>query len=76
MPVGEQNDTSHITLDHFRRFAGTVGADEEKVTAAVSATAEAMTSSWSSVLRECPVPPFVAGHVDARLRTLPLLKSR
>ena len=65
-----------LTLDHFRRFAETVGADQEKVTAAVSATVEAMVSSWPSVRRECPVPSFVAAHIEARLRTLPLLKSR
>ncbi|MBE3008479.1 type II toxin-antitoxin system HipA family toxin [Microbispora sp. NEAU-D428] len=76
LPVSEQNDASYITLDHFRRFAETLGADQERFTAAVSATVEAMAASWSSVRRECPVPPFVAAHIDARLRTLPLLNAR
>lgn len=76
MPVGEQNDTSYVTLDHFRRFAEAVGADQEKVAATVSATAEAMVSSWPSVRRECPVPPFVGDHIEVRLRTLPLLNAR
>lgn len=75
LPVGEQNDPSFITLDHFRQFADSVGADQERVTAAVSETVEAMALSWSSVGRECPVPPFVADHIEARLRTLPLLKA-
>ncbi len=75
LSLGDQNDTSYITLDHFRHFAEAVGTDQEKVATAVSATVEAMAASWPSVRRECPVPAFVADHIDARLRSLPLLKA-
>ncbi|MGC5009558.1 type II toxin-antitoxin system HipA family toxin [Streptosporangium sp. DT93] len=73
LPVAGQPDTRYITLDHFRAFAEAVEADPAVVAETVRRTVHALADSWPKVRRECPVPPFVAAHIDERLRILPLV---
>ncbi|MBB2908913.1 serine/threonine-protein kinase HipA [Streptosporangium becharense] len=75
LPLNGQPDTRYITLDHFRGFAETVGADPAAVTATVRHTVHALADSWPEVKRHCPVPAFVAAHLDERLQNLPLVKE-
>ncbi|WP_406319402.1 HipA domain-containing protein [Streptosporangium sp. NBC_01639] len=75
LPLGEQPDTRHITLDHFRTFAETIGTDPDGVVGTVRQTVSAMADSWAAVRKSCPVPRFVVDHIDERLRGLPLVKE-
>lgn len=75
LPFGEQPDTRHITLDHFRTFAETIGTDPDGVVGTVRQTVSAMADSWAAVRKSCPVPRFVVDHIDERLRGLPLVKK-
>ncbi|GAA0375054.1 putative kinase Y4dM [Acrocarpospora corrugata] len=70
-----QQDTRYLTVDHFRRFAETIGADPEVVAETVRATVAALADSWAEISANCPVPDFVSAHIDARLRTLPLVRA-
>ncbi|GGL53026.1 type II toxin-antitoxin system HipA family toxin [Planomonospora parontospora] len=75
LPLAGQPDTQYITLEHFRGFAGTVGADPDAVATTVQDVVGAMADSWPAVRERCPVPDFVAAHIGERLRSLPLVKE-
>jgi serine/threonine-protein kinase HipA len=76
LPIADQADPAYISLDHFRRFADALSIDAEATVATARETAALMADSWPEVMAECPVPPFVAQHVESRLRSLPLVKAR
>lgn len=65
-----------ISLANFIRFAERTGADPELVVTTVRTTVNALTETWPQVKQECPVPDFVAKHIDTRLRSLPLVTDR
>ncbi|MFC3823854.1 type II toxin-antitoxin system HipA family toxin [Planomonospora venezuelensis] len=75
LPPAGQPDTRHITLDHFRSLAQTIGADPDMVTETVRHAVTAMAGSWPQIEQDCPVPGFVAAHIGERLRSLPLIRE-
>jgi serine/threonine-protein kinase HipA len=68
--------TAHlITVNHFRRLAESLHSDVDDVIDTVKVMVERLAAAWPQVRRDCPVPSFVAGHIEDRLRTLPLRVS-
>lgn len=65
-----------IGRDHFRRLADSVGGDPDELVRIVDRTIDAMRDSWPSVVVNYPVPGFLRGYIDDRLRRLPLLLQR
>jgi serine/threonine-protein kinase HipA len=62
-----------ITVSNFRRLLADLGEDDDMVDL-VRSTSERLADTWAEVCRACPVPGFVAEHIDERLATLPLLR--
>jgi serine/threonine-protein kinase HipA len=65
-----------ITVDHFRRLAGRLDSAADGMAAAVKGMVERLADTWPQVRRDCPVPGFVAAHIEERLRSLPLVHGR
>jgi serine/threonine-protein kinase HipA len=72
-PVNGGKVAKLITLDNFRSLARRAHLDAGHVTSIVKATAEALVDTWPQVREEPTIPPFVAAHIDQRLKSLPLI---
>ncbi|MGP3928976.1 type II toxin-antitoxin system HipA family toxin [Nonomuraea sp. KM88] len=72
-PVNGGKVARLITLDNFRSLARRAGIDASWIMGVVKDTATTLVETWPRVRAEEPVPPFVATHVQKRLRSLPLI---
>lgn len=63
----------NVSFQNFRRFADRIGISSEFVTEIVYRTASMMAETWAQVKVDCPVPDFVASHIEERIRKLPLI---
>jgi serine/threonine-protein kinase HipA len=75
LPLSGQADTRRLRRDHFRRFAGDIGIDEDRAADIVAETVDRLHATWQQVVAETPVPEFVTGHLEERLTSLPLLRG-
>ncbi|MFB7371186.1 type II toxin-antitoxin system HipA family toxin [Streptomyces sp. NPDC056222] len=74
-PLSGTTNSALITLESFRAMSPALKLSAEQITATVRETVDALATTWPEVKRECPVPDFVAGAIDERLRTLPLIRG-
>jgi serine/threonine-protein kinase HipA len=73
--LGETGDPWQVTSAQFHQVARAVDADPDELTDAARTTAAGLADTWAEVRAACPVPDFVAEHIEERLTTLPLLES-
>jgi serine/threonine-protein kinase HipA len=72
-PINGGRVAKLVTMNNFRQLAQRATVDPDEVVQIVRETVSALSDTWPEVKRDCPVPDFVAGHIDQRLRKLPLL---
>lgn len=71
--LGGSANSRVITVSHFQRLLANLGKDDVLAIDLAQSTAARLVDTWADVRSSCPVPGFVADHVEDRLRTLPLL---
>jgi serine/threonine-protein kinase HipA len=74
--LGGTRATSAITMNHFRRLAKDMHLDASQAAATVQVTTEQLADTWMQVRNDCPVPAFVADHIEDRVRSLPLMNQQ
>jgi serine/threonine-protein kinase HipA len=72
LPIAGVDDTRLIEAGDFRRFARTLGTDEELVANTVQDTVRMMRATWPEIGSGATVPAFIRQHIDDRLEYLPL----
>lgn len=72
-PVNGGRVAKLITYDNFRSLARRAAIDPERAVGIAKVTVEALVDAWPQVKDECPIPEFVASHIEHRLETLPLI---
>jgi HipA-like protein len=74
--LGNARATSLVTMKNFLRVGEAMGLEADRVAEVVRTTLGRLADGWQQIKRDCPVSVFVASHIEQRLRTLPLMKSR
>jgi serine/threonine-protein kinase HipA len=52
-----------------------MAADVDVCVSIVKTTVDRLVTAWPQVQRDCPIPEFVAAHIEERLRKLPLVEE-
>jgi serine/threonine-protein kinase HipA len=65
---------NNISSGHIRDFARSASLEPEHVLDIIKSTVAALIDSWAQVKTDCPVPDFVASHIDERLAALTLIR--
>jgi serine/threonine-protein kinase HipA len=63
----------NISMLHFRRFAERAGLDVGMVLSEAARTVRELVDGWPGVRNDHLIPAHLVGHIDERLRTLPLV---
>ncbi|WP_217920392.1 type II toxin-antitoxin system HipA family toxin [Actinomadura sp. BRA 177] len=72
-PVNGGRVARLITYDNFRSLAQRASLDPERAVGIAKVTVAALVDTWPRVKEMCPIPEFVAAHIDHRLGSLPLV---
>jgi serine/threonine-protein kinase HipA len=72
-PVNGGKVAKLITLDNFRSLARRARLEPDHVTRTVKETVAALIDTWPEAKQSAPIPAFVVGHIERRLRSLPLI---